>query len=117
MAEYVLCLAIVICFIFLVIVSGAFSIYLFKHFNGIFEFIIAIFFAFVSLGIITIGTLAYIEGDDHYYHIVLRDNENSVIKDTIYTNKDYIIGKNGCITFKNDPKKYCGFILEETKIK
>lgn len=116
MAEYILCLLVVVCFIILAIASGVLSIYLFKNFEGIIEFISAIFFAFISVSIITIGTLAVVEGDD-YYHIVLRDNENSIIKDTTYTYKDYIIRENGCITFKNDPKKYCGFILEETKIK
>lgn len=115
MAELILCWVVVISFIILAIVSGVASIYLFRYFDNVMEFLFAIFLAFVSLSIITIGTFAIIEGDDKY-HIVLRDNENGIVKDTIYTNKDYIIRENGCITFTNDPKKYCGFILEEIKV-
>lgn len=102
------------CFL-LILFSIGFGIVIIKTHDCLLDILFGILLLLVGGTGISIGIVANIEGNNPY-HVTLKDNENNIIKDTIYTYKDYIIRENGCITFKKDPKKYYGYSLEEIKV-
>lgn len=115
MVELVLAyFCVIFCFIIILFCIG-FGAFIIKNHDSLFDVLFGILLILIGGMGISIGIIANIEGNNQY-HVTLKDNENNIVKDTIYTYKDYIIRNNSCITFKKDPKKYCGYSFEEIKV-